>query len=113
MLQLDAADVVNGPDVLGRLDAAVAAGATAVVLQDSAAGAATLYEASLKVQGLLRGRAPLLLLDRTDIAAAINADGVLLSTQGEYGCLASVHWCTRGDPHYYRSHPIVPHGTGA
>lgn len=86
MLQLDASDVVDGADVLGRLEAAVAAGATAVVLQDSAAGAAALYEASLKVQGLLRGRAPLLLLDRTDIAAAVNADGVLLSAQGTHAC---------------------------
>ncbi len=82
MLYVDAPQLLAGPEALEGIDAAVAGGATAVVLRDGGAGAAQLYEASLRAQGALRGRAPLLLLDRTDIAAAVSADGVLLSETG-------------------------------
>ena len=40
------------------------------------------YEAACLLKETLRGRAALLLVDRTDIATAAEADGVLLSDQG-------------------------------
>lgn len=47
-------------------------------------GAAGLYSAAVTLKGLLRGRAALLLLDRTDIATAVEADGVVLSPAGAF-----------------------------
>lgn len=40
-------------------------------------------QAAVKLKELLRGRAVLLLVDRTDIASAAGAEGVLLTDQGE------------------------------
>lgn len=45
-------------------------------------GGAQLYEAAIKLREALRGRAALLVVDRTDIVDAAEADGVLLSPQG-------------------------------
>ncbi|KIY96846.1 hypothetical protein MNEG_11118 [Monoraphidium neglectum] len=63
------------------VNAAVTAGATAVVLGAGSGdgGAAALYDAAVQLKELLRGRAALLLLDRTDIASAVDAEGVVLS----------------------------------
>ena len=47
-------------------------------------GGAQLYEAAIRLKEALRGRAALLLVDRTDIVDAAEADGVLLSAQGAY-----------------------------
>ena len=67
---------------LGDIAAAVAGGATAVIVTESPGeGAAQLYEAAIAVKEVLRGRAILLLADRTDIAGAV-ADGVVLSSSG-------------------------------
>ena len=41
-----------------------------------------LYEAACRVREALRGRAALLIVDRTDIVDAAEADGVLLSPKG-------------------------------
>eukprot|EP00887_Chlorella_sp_A99_P006611 scaffold3.g6611.t1 len=68
-----------------ELAAAVSAGATAVVLAegaDAGGGAARLYDAALALKELLRSRAALMIRDRTDIAEAVGADGVLLSPGG-------------------------------
>lgn len=62
---------------------AITAGATAVLL-DGSDNAAALYEAAVKVKELLRERAALLLLDRLDIAAAVGAEGVVLSPTGAH-----------------------------
>lgn len=64
-----------------QLNDAITAGATAVLL-DGGDNAAALYEAAVKVKELLRERAALLLLDRLDIAAAVGAEGVVLSPTG-------------------------------
>lgn len=66
------------------LEAAVAAGATAVVLDDTTGGATTrdLFNAALALKDALRGRAALLIADRTDIAASAEADGVVLNDDG-------------------------------
>jgi thiamine monophosphate synthase len=75
---------------------AITAGATAVLLAGSD-NAAVLYEAAVKVKELLRERAALLLLDRLDIAAAVGAEGVVLSQTGGLGVAVvakgSVLWC--------------------
>jgi len=68
---------------LGDVAAAVAGGATAVVITETAdGGAEELYESALAVKEMLRGRAALLIYDRTDIANAVNAEGVFLSSSG-------------------------------
>lgn len=81
-LTASAEELAGSPAALEELGAAVAGGATAVVLYEGAAGGASqLYEAALQVRELLRGRAALLIADRTDIAPAAEADGALLSPQ--------------------------------
>lgn len=66
--------------VVEELGTAVTAGATAVVLAEGCStSAAQLYDAAIKLKDLLRGRAVLIVRDRTDIADAAGADGVLLS----------------------------------
>jgi hypothetical protein len=72
----------GGEAAAAAVNDAVTAGATAVVL-DGSDNAAALYEAAVKVKELLRERAALLLLDRLDIAAAVGAEGVVLSPTGE------------------------------
>lgn len=75
--------VLQDPDTLPSISQAVAAGATAVLLSESpASGASALYDAACALRGTLRGRASLLLMDRTDIATAAEADGVVLTEQG-------------------------------
>lgn len=83
MVQVDAQSVLDSPDLLDSINAAITAGATAVVLGDSQAGAAALYEAAVRLKELLRDRAALLLVDRTDIATAVSAEGVVLSESGK------------------------------
>ncbi len=82
VLCLEAAEVTGNPAVLEALGQALKGGCNMVVLGDSTGNAATMYDAALKVQEALRGRAALLLVDRTDIALAIGATGVLLTSQG-------------------------------
>ena len=78
--------VVNGDDAnaLAALEAAVASGATAVILADDTGDATTreLFNAALALKESLRGRASLLVADRTDIAASAECDGVVLSDDG-------------------------------
>ena len=78
--------VVNGEDAdaLAALEAAVASGATAVILADDTGDATTreLFNAALALKESLRGRASLLVADRTDIAASAECDGVVLSDDG-------------------------------
>ena len=66
------------------IEAAVAAGATAVILSDTSGDATTreLFDAALALKESLRGRAALLVADRTDIAASAEADGVLIGDDG-------------------------------
>ncbi|KAI5059498.1 hypothetical protein GOP47_0025817 [Adiantum capillus-veneris] len=76
-------------DFLDKLDSAVAAGFTMVVLEsggstggDDSSSGARLYEAACLLKAMLRGRAELLIADRVDITAAAGAGGVLLSDDG-------------------------------
>jgi hypothetical protein len=82
-------DAELAPQLLDQINDAVTAGATAVVL-DGSDSAAALYEAAVKLKELLRGRAALLLLDRLDIAAAVGAEGVVLSPTGALATYAYI-----------------------
>lgn len=83
MLTVAAKDIADGAtgEVAEQVSRAVGAGATAVILQASQ-DSGSLYEAAVKLKELLRGRAALLLVDRTDIVQAAEADGVLLTDNG-------------------------------
>lgn len=83
VLQLEASKVLADGAALDTLSQALQGGCNMVVLWDSNANAAAMYDAALRVQEALRARAPLLLVDRTDIALAIGAQGVLLTDQGK------------------------------
>ncbi|KAI8475898.1 MAG: hypothetical protein J3K34DRAFT_517060 [Monoraphidium minutum] len=85
MVEVDAAAFASDSvAAAAAVNAAVTAGATAVILGGGGGGggAAALYEAAVQLKDLLRGRAALLLLDRTDIASAVDAEGVVLSAAG-------------------------------
>ena len=71
--------VADWPASAASLEAALQAGATGFVLLEDGAGAGPLYETACALQSVLRGRALLLVADRPDVAAAADADGVLLS----------------------------------
>jgi GTP-binding protein EngB required for normal cell division len=62
------------------VEAALQAGATGVVLSASGEqGSGQFFDVACSLRALLRGRALLLLAERPDVAAAADADGVLLS----------------------------------
>ncbi|KAG2490542.1 hypothetical protein HYH03_010936 [Edaphochlamys debaryana] len=82
VLQVDASQVLADPGTIDAIGQALQGGCNMVVLSDSASNAAAMYDAALRVQEVIRGRAQLLLVDRTDIALAISAQGVLLTDQG-------------------------------
>jgi thiamine monophosphate synthase len=86
-LSVDVPDVVNpSSGILEDIRAAVAGGATAVVLcpggDAGAGGSGELYQAAVRLKELLRGRAALLIADRTDIVDAAGADGAVLTEGG-------------------------------
>ncbi|XP_074312148.1 putative transmembrane GTPase FZO-like, chloroplastic isoform X2 [Silene latifolia] len=82
VLQLTPDDVLlNSGPALDFIDAALVKSVGIVVIGDGGGGA-KLYEAACLLKSLIRDRAYLLVLDRVDIAAAVNATGVLLSDQG-------------------------------
>lgn len=110
MLQVDADAVLADPGIETAVREAVSAGATAVLLSEGASGASALYDAACTLREALRGRAALLLIDRTDIATAAEADGVLLTDLGEQGCSMHAVWdamrhmlraWTGGEPHAF------------
>jgi len=79
---VDGRDVLESPDAVERV---LHAGATVVALQDSSPGETsgkTLYEAAAKLKTLVRGRACVLIGDRTDIALSAELDGVVLTDEG-------------------------------
>jgi len=79
---VDVRDVLESADAVERV---LHAGATVVALQDSSPGETsgkTLYEAAAKLKTLVRGRACVLIGDRTDIALSAELDGVVLTDEG-------------------------------
>lgn len=84
LLRVATSDVLNGI-VTEIVSQGVQGGATAVVLTEdkgATSGAGDLYDAALKLQDLIRGRASLFIEDRTDISNAVDADGVLMTSRG-------------------------------
>ncbi|GMH39991.1 hypothetical protein BSKO_07895 [Bryopsis sp. KO-2023] len=83
-LKVSASEVLKG-DILPGLSSGISGGVTAVVLSedvDASTSAGELYDAALKLQEIIRDRASLIIVDRTDIADACNANGVLLTPRG-------------------------------
>ncbi|KAI9181181.1 hypothetical protein LWI28_012186 [Acer negundo] len=82
VLQLDPDDVLAGGNVLDLIDEAVAKFVGIVVLNGGEASGKSLYEAACLLKSLVKDRAYFLIAERVDIAAAVNASGVVLSDQG-------------------------------
>lgn len=82
VLQLEPDEVLAGADVLDLIDEAVAKFVGIVVLNGGEAGGKRVYEAACTLKSLVRDRAYFLIAERVDIAAAVNATGVVLSDQG-------------------------------
>ncbi|KAJ7006241.1 hypothetical protein NC653_005562, partial [Populus alba x Populus x berolinensis] len=89
VLQLDSNDVSRGgSEASDLIDKAVSNSAGIVVLNGSSDGdgdcgsGKSLYEAACLVRSVVRNRAYLLIGERVDIAAAVNARGVVLSDKG-------------------------------
>ncbi|KAL3517570.1 hypothetical protein ACH5RR_020159 [Cinchona calisaya] len=73
----------NRTDAVELIDTAVANSVVGiVVLRGGGAAGGKLYEAACLLKSVIKDRAYLLIDDRVDIAAAVNASGVLLSDQG-------------------------------
>ena len=82
MLQLNAAEVLSDGSVVDFVDLAVAEWVGIVVINGGEESGGKLYEAACLLKSVIRDRAYLLVAERVDIAAAVNASGVLLSNQG-------------------------------
>ncbi|KAK2648293.1 hypothetical protein Ddye_015782 [Dipteronia dyeriana] len=82
VLQLDPDEVLAGGNVLDLIDEAVAKFVGIVVLNGGEASGKSLYEAACLLKSLVKDRAYFLIAERVDIAAAVNASGVVLSDQG-------------------------------
>lgn len=82
VLKLDADEVLGDKSVLDLVDDAVAKRVGIVVVSGCGGGGGKLYEAACLLKSVIRDRAYLLVAERVDIAAAVNASGVVLSDQG-------------------------------
>jgi thiamine-phosphate pyrophosphorylase len=68
--------------LLHAIEAAVAAGVDAVQLREKDVEASAVYDLALVVRDLIRGRCPLIVNSRLDVALAVGADGVHLPEAG-------------------------------
>lgn len=83
ILKVAAQEVLQQLDFEDKLSEAITGGITGVLLADaSGSDGAALYEAACKLKAQLRGRAVLLIADRSDIVDAAEADGVIMSSKG-------------------------------
>ncbi|KAH9729875.1 putative transmembrane GTPase FZO-like [Citrus sinensis] len=82
VLQLEPHQVLAGGDALDLIDEAVAKFVGIVVLNGGEASGKSVYEAACLLKSVVKDRALFLIAERVDIAAAVNASGVLLSDQG-------------------------------
>lgn len=73
---------MSGGDALDLIDKVVSKWVGIVVLNGGDGTGKTLYEAACLLKSVVRDRAYLLIGERVDIAAAVNANGVVLSDQG-------------------------------
>ncbi|KAK1317874.1 hypothetical protein QJS10_CPA05g00854 [Acorus calamus] len=80
--------LVRRDDALLAVDLAVSKGAGVVVLDGGADGSGgRLYEAACALRSVIRDRAYLLVSERVDIAAVVEASGVVLSDQDPVWCM--------------------------
>lgn len=85
LLQLDPEDLLapaTNSNVLHLIDQAVAKFVGIVVLDGAEASGKSVYEAACLLNSVVKDRAYVLISERVDIAAAVNASGVVLSDQG-------------------------------
>ncbi|XP_031122217.1 probable transmembrane GTPase FZO-like, chloroplastic [Ipomoea triloba] len=82
VLQLSTQEVFDNRNVLDEIDQAVSGRVGIVLLSGGGVSGGKLYEAACLLKSVIRERAYLLIDERVDIAAAVNASGVLLSDQG-------------------------------
>ncbi|KAH6793946.1 FZO-like protein [Perilla frutescens var. hirtella] len=83
VLRLSSDDVLrDDKEVLDLIDDAVSDRVGIVVLTGGEGSGKRLYEAACLLKSVIRDRAYLLIDERVDIAAAVNANGVVLSDQG-------------------------------
>lgn len=82
MLQLNPEDVLDDKLVLDVIDDAVSGRVGIVVLNCGEGNGRNLYDAACLLKSVIRDRAYLLIAERVDIAAAVNASGVVVSDQG-------------------------------
>ena len=83
IISVESCDVATDA-LLIELESAIQEGATGFLLRDSQSGGADLFEAALRLKTQARGRCIVLIEDRADIAAAAQADGVLLTSKGAF-----------------------------
>ncbi|KAL6505129.1 hypothetical protein OROGR_024946 [Orobanche gracilis] len=82
VLRLTGEEVLRDDAVFDIIDGAISNGIGIVVLTDGEGSGKKLYEAACLLKSVIRDRAYLLIDERVDIAAAVNASGVLLSDHG-------------------------------
>ncbi|XP_057484271.1 probable transmembrane GTPase FZO-like, chloroplastic isoform X1 [Actinidia eriantha] len=82
ILQLSPEEVLKDRTALDSIDGAVSGRVGIVVLNGGAGSGGRLYEAACLLKSVIRDRAYLMIAERVDIAAAVNASGVVLSDQG-------------------------------
>nr|GMD26873.1 probable transmembrane GTPase FZO-like, chloroplastic isoform X1 [Ipomoea batatas] len=82
VLHLSTQEVFDNRNVLDEIDQAVSGRVGIVLLSGGGVSGGKLYEAACLLKSVIRERAYLLIDERVDIAAAVNASGVLLSDQG-------------------------------
>ncbi|XP_015087872.1 probable transmembrane GTPase FZO-like, chloroplastic isoform X1 [Solanum pennellii] len=81
VLKVSCEDVLRDETVVNEIDQAISGRVDVVVLSGGGASGGKLYEAACLLKSIIKGRAYLLIDGRVDIAAAVNASGVLLSDQ--------------------------------
>ncbi|RVW54818.1 putative transmembrane GTPase FZO-like, chloroplastic [Vitis vinifera] len=82
VLQLSVDEVLDRAGVLDVVDEAVSKWVGVVVLDGGDGSGGRLYEAACLLKSVVRERAYLMVAERVDIAAAVNANGVVLSDKG-------------------------------
>ncbi len=82
MLWLSVDEVLDRAGVLDAVDGAVSKWVGVVVLDGGDGNGGRLYEAACLLKSVVRERAYLMVSERVDIAAAVNANGVVLSDKG-------------------------------
>ncbi|KAK6937525.1 GTP binding domain [Dillenia turbinata] len=82
VLQLNADEVLLDNSVVDAIDQAVSKHVGIVILNGGDGSGGKLYEVACLLKSVIRDRAYLMISERVDIAAAVNASGVVLSDQG-------------------------------